>query len=152
MTKEPDLEAVAAAVERLSMWLRRQAPVHVSSTTITTLDTLDAGGPLRISDLAERESISQPGMTTLVNRLGKAGLAARVADPTDGRATLVRITDAGRALLAERRAARVQTLLAELRRLSPDDRTALVAALPAVDHLTRTAQPPSLPTPELTGR
>ena len=38
-------------------------------------------------------------MTTLVNRLEAAGQAERVADPTDGRAALVRITEAGRALL-----------------------------------------------------
>src|SRR5690348_8071984 len=98
------------------MWVRRQAPTQVSTSTITTLDTLLTDGPLRISDLAEHEALSQPGMTTLVNRLEAAGLAERVADPTDGRATLVRITDGGRAVLATRRADRTAALLAELDR------------------------------------
>ena len=130
-----DLPAVAACVERLVMWVRRQAPSHVSTSTITTLDTLLTEGPLRISQLAEREAISQPGMTTLVNRLEAAGQAERVADPTDGRAALVRITDTGARVLAERHAERTSALLAELERLDPLDRAALAAALPAIERL-----------------
>lgn len=41
------------------MWMRRFA-TQASSSTITTLDTLRAEGPARISELAEREAISQP--------------------------------------------------------------------------------------------
>lgn len=117
------------------MWVRRQAPSQVSTSTVTTLDTLLTDGPLRISDLAEHEALSQPGMTTLVNRLEAGGLAERVPDPTDGRATLVRITDGGRALLSTRRADRTAALLAEFDRLGDADRAALIAALPAVEQL-----------------
>jgi DNA-binding MarR family transcriptional regulator len=135
MGREGELVAVADGLERLAGWLRRLAPSQVSSTTITTLDTLQAHGPLRISELAEREAISQPGMTTLVNRLEAAGQAERSPDPTDGRAALVRITPAGRRLLADRHARRTQAVLAELRHLAPDDQAALAAALPAVERL-----------------
>jgi DNA-binding MarR family transcriptional regulator len=135
MTADPRLTRVAESIEALVMWVRRQAPTQVSTSTITTLDTLLTDGPLRISDLAEHEALSQPGMTTLVNRLEAAGLAERVADPTDGRATLVRITDGGRAVLATRRADRTAALLAELDRLDDADRAALIAALPAVEQL-----------------
>ena len=127
--------AVAEAIERLVMWVRRQTPAQVSTSTITTLDTLHTEGPMRISDLAQHEAISQPGMTTLVNRLEAAGQAERIPDPTDGRATLVRITEVGRTVLADRHAARTEALLAELARLDPADRDALVAALPAVQRL-----------------
>ena len=132
---DTDIAAVAAAIEQLAMWVRRNAPSQVSTSTITTLDTLLAEGPLRISALAEREAISQPGMTTLVNRLEEGGQAERLADPTDGRAALVRITDLGRKVLAERQATRTATLLAQLERLDPADRLALVDALPAVTRL-----------------
>ncbi len=54
-------------------------------------------GPLRVSDLAEREAMTQPGVTMLVNRLADAGLRRARPDPTDRRAALVRITAAGRA-------------------------------------------------------
>jgi len=129
------MQPVAESIEALVMWVRRQAPSKVSTSTVTTLDSLATAGPLRISELAEREAISQPGMTTLVNRLEAAGYAERIADPTDGRATLVRITDLGRDVLAERHDARAQALLAEVKRLDPDDRALLVAALPAVRRL-----------------
>lgn len=107
----------------------------VSSTTVTTLDTLRTDGPLRISALAVRESVSQPGMTALVNRLEAAGHAERYADPADGRASLVRITDAGRQLLADRHAARTLSLLAMIEQLDRADREALVTALPALEKL-----------------
>lgn len=135
MAQTKELAAVAEGIEDLVMWMRRQAPSQVSSSTATTLDTLQNEGPLRISDLAAREAISQPGMTTLVNRLEAKGQAERVADPTDGRATLVRITDVGRMLLADRHRARSAALLVELDRLDAADRDALAAALPAVERL-----------------
>ncbi|MGH8860389.1 MAG: MarR family winged helix-turn-helix transcriptional regulator [Jatrophihabitantaceae bacterium] len=129
------MAAVADVVDRLSMWLRRQVPAAVSSSTITTLDTLNAHGPLRVSELADREAISQPGMTTLVNRLEAAGHAERVADPTDGRAALVRITATGRAILAQRHTARTDLLRLELQHLDDADRAALAAAVPAIQRL-----------------
>ena len=135
-----DSVAVADALERLTFWLRRQAPTEVSTTRITTLDTLTATGPMRISDLADHEALSQPGMTTLVNKLEALGYAERIADPTDGRATLVRITRAGRKVLADRHAARSRALAAQLDRLDPADRQALVAALPAISRLIDLAE------------
>jgi len=117
------------------MWARRQAPAQVSTSTITTLDTLLAEGPLRISQLAEREAISQPGMTTLIDRLESAGQAERLPDPSDRRATLVHITELGRKVLAARQADRTAALVAELDRLDEADRALLIAALPAVQRL-----------------
>jgi DNA-binding MarR family transcriptional regulator len=130
-----DMEHVADTLDRLALWLRRQVPTGVSSSTITALDSLHVHGPLRVSELADREALSQPGMTTLVNRLEAAGQAERIADPTDGRAALVRITDVGRAVLAERHRARTELLRRELAHLDPADRAALAAALPAVQRL-----------------
>ncbi|HEU5005990.1 MAG TPA: MarR family transcriptional regulator [Jatrophihabitantaceae bacterium] len=135
------MQPVAESIEALVMWVRRQAPSKVSTSTVTTLDSLATAGPLRISELAEREAISQPGMTTLVNRLERGGYAERVADPSDGRAILVRITDGGRALLAERRADRTAALLSEFERLDDDHRAALIAALPAVQALITGKKP-----------
>jgi DNA-binding MarR family transcriptional regulator len=141
MGRTTDMTAVADVIDRLSMWLRREVRHGVSTSTITTLDTLLANGPMRVSDLAEREAISQPGMTTLINRLEAAGQAERIADPSDGRATLVRITDTGRAVLRERHTARTQRLQDELQHLDADDRAALAAAVPAIQRLAaRTSQ------------
>lgn len=134
------VSGVADTIDRLAMWLRREVPVPVSSSAITTLDSLQARGPLRVSDLAVREALTQPGMTLRVNRLEAAGHAERVADPSDGRAALVRITAAGRAVLAERHAARTARLRTELDRLSAADRALLAAARPAIERLIQSSQ------------
>jgi len=136
MTRSADLEQVADSFDRLVGWIRRQTPSGVSASAVTTLDTLRANGPLRVSDLAQREALTQPGMTTLINRLERQGYAQRVADPTDGRAALVRITPAGESFLADRRRVRSAALVLEFeRRLDADDQDRLVAALPAIERL-----------------
>lgn len=133
-----DVRALAAGLDRLTLWLRRESPQRVSSSTITTLDRLATDGPLRISDLAAREAISQPGVTMLVNRMAASGYVERVRDPTDRRAALVRITEAGRAVLAERHALRAQLLRARLAQLDDTDQQTLLAALPVIDRLVAT--------------
>src|SRR4051794_41373200 len=87
---------LAVTLDRVVMWLRRQMPQTVSSSTITALDRLAVEGPLRVSDLASREGMTQPGVTLLVNRMAEAGYAERVADPTDRRAAPRPGTPAGR--------------------------------------------------------
>ena len=134
-TSAEEMAAAADLMDRLSIWLRRQVPTKMSSSTVTTLYTLNSDGPLRISDLAVREAVSQPGMTTVVNRLEAAGHAERIADPADGRVALVRITDAGRAVLLERHATRTVALQEQLQRLDESDRAAIAAALPALERL-----------------
>jgi DNA-binding MarR family transcriptional regulator len=130
------LTQLAAGLDRLMMWARRQAPAQLSSSSIATLDTLLYQGPMRISDLAVRERISQPGMTTLINKLEATGLAERIADPTDGRATLARITGEGERVLRQRHASRAAALLQHVEELAPHHQQSLVAALPAMAELT----------------
>jgi DNA-binding MarR family transcriptional regulator len=134
-------EEIAARLDRLVIWARHKAPAPMSATSITTLDTLAYAGPLRISELAERERLTQPGMTIVVNRLEATGHAERFADPTDGRATLVRITAAGRQLLAARGDARADALVADIDALPAADRATLAAAIGAIDRLTGVPMP-----------
>jgi DNA-binding MarR family transcriptional regulator len=141
--KLADVRELAAGLERLTLWLRRQSPQTVSSSTITALDRLATEGPLRVSELAAREAMTQPGVTMLVNRLADAGYAERVADPTDRRAALVRITEAGRAVLAERTALRGRVLRDRLAQLDFDDQQLLLAALPAIERLIATESTPA---------
>jgi DNA-binding MarR family transcriptional regulator len=130
-----DLASLATALDRLARWLHRQTPRTMSSSAIAALDRLATEGPLRVSDLALAEAMTQPGVTTLVHRLAEGGYAERIADPTDGRAALVRITPAGRAALADRFAARADFLQSGLAELSTEDQRLLAAALPAIERL-----------------
>jgi DNA-binding MarR family transcriptional regulator len=127
-------EEIAEGLQRLARWAVRITPKQMSMTALGTLSTLSAG-PLRVSALAEREGTTQPGMTALVNRLAASGYVRRIADPTDGRATLVQLTEAGERALADRRATRASAMRDHLQALPPEHRQALAAALPAIDYL-----------------
>lgn len=128
---------LAAALERLVRLFRQVTTAgDLSLTAAATLATLERTGPRRLTELAAQEGVTQPAMTQLVGRLHDAGLVERSADPADGRVVRVGLTDAGREALAARRASRADRLAELLARLSPDDRTALAAAVPAIDALT----------------
>jgi DNA-binding MarR family transcriptional regulator len=132
-----DVRAIADGLVRLLVWARRKAPAQTNNSGVTTLATLHSVGPLRISELTEREGLTQPGMTTLINRLVEEGLAERFADPTDRRATLVRITPAGQRVLSERMAARAVEMLPDVAALSAEHQAALAGSLGALRELTK---------------
>lgn len=130
----------AAALAGFATWWRRIAGRGgFSSTALSTLDTLDRLGPGRISDLAARERLSQPGMTGLVTRLADEGLVERVQDAHDGRVTRVTLTGAGHARLAALRAERAGQLVALVEQLGVADQRALAAAAPALARLATLA-------------
>lgn len=133
-----DARSLAAGINQLVLWLRRHTTPEFSSSTITALDRLRLEGPLRVSELAAREAMSQPGSTLLVNRLAEAGYAERVPDPTDGRAALVRITADGEAVLRRRETQRAEALRERMAQLSETDRSLITAALPAIERLVAT--------------
>ena len=117
------------------VWRRLIPPDGVSLTAASTLGLLLRSGPLRLTALSEREAVSQPAMTGLVSRLEGAGLVARAADPTDGRAVLVELTAAGRELVEDRRARRAAAMDDLLDQLDPGERVRLDAAIPALRRL-----------------
>ena len=136
--------ATAAALDAFAAWaIRSTADRELSLTTASTLATLDRDGPQRLSDLAVREGVTQPSMTALVTRLERDGLAVRGDDPTDRRAVLVTLTDAGREVLLSRRTRRATRLAALLDHLNPEDRATVEAAAGALARLTRHRVDPS---------
>lgn len=133
---ELDPAALSGVLERLVTVVRRlPAPGDLSLATAATLNTLSRFGPARLGELARRENITQPGMTQLVVRLERAGLAERRVDPADGRATVVAITAAGEDLLDGRRRARAEQITTYVDVLPAADRRRLAAALPALAEL-----------------
>lgn len=131
---------LASGLERVIAMLRRLNPAsEISLTAASTLATLARLEGCRLTELAEREGVSQPSMTALVSRLEQRGLARRQSDRTDGRVAHVVITAAGRELLARRREQRAYRLAELLRTLPRADEDALAAALPAINRLVERA-------------
>ncbi|WP_328531548.1 MarR family transcriptional regulator [Nocardioides sp. NBC_00368] len=127
---------LAPTMERLVRLVREVSTAgEVSTTGAAVLARLGRLGGQRITDLARAEGVSQPAMTQLVNRLEQDGLVRRTADLADRRGVLVETTDRGREVTTARRTQRAEALEAALERLDGGDRTAIAAALPALDRL-----------------
>jgi|ERR1700722_693713 len=104
----------------------------LSLTAVATLGSLDRQGAQRITTLATAQGVSQPSMTQLVQRLEQRGLVVRGSDPADGRVALVKLTDNGRATLADRRKQNADQIAGLLSSLSDAEATALGDALATV--------------------
>jgi DNA-binding MarR family transcriptional regulator len=113
----------------------RRAPRDLTITSAATLATLDRTGPRRITDLAAIEGVTQPAMTVLVRVMEESGLVERRGDPSDKRVTLVWLTEAGASYVRTRRRAGVQAFARLIDKLTDDEFEALMAALPALQHL-----------------
>ncbi len=109
------LDQIAEALPQRSAALTRlfltRTTICVSRTEVGVLRSLMAR-PRRITELAAEERVTQPAITLLVNRLADRGWLERVPDPTDRRAVLVSLTEAGRETF-ERLKAEYRALLHE---------------------------------------
>jgi DNA-binding MarR family transcriptional regulator len=64
---------------------------------LLTLLTFTRTGALPMAKASERLQVHPTSVTNAVDRLEAAGLVRRLAHPTDGRATLVEVTEEGKA-------------------------------------------------------
>ena len=129
-----------ARASRLIRLMMRSGAHELSRTEAGVLSTL-LDGPHRITDLAASETLAQPTVTQLVDKLEGRGLVARGRADDDGRVVLVEITALGRERLEELRAeirARMREALADL----PDaELTELAHAAETLGSLIEKLQP-----------
>lgn len=94
-------EDLRAVVGRLVRLLRAgyTVPVHQFGVLIA----IERSGPQTTSNLAAIEFVRPQSMAHTVQQLTDAGFVTRAADPSDGRQTLIGLSDAGRAALDEQR-------------------------------------------------
>ena len=74
--------------------------VGLNRTDIRCVDVLDREGPLTAGRLAQAMGLTSGAVTTLVDRLERAGHARRVRDERDRRRVLVELTPEARGLAA----------------------------------------------------
>src|SRR5688572_13769181 len=119
-------EEVATLVHSASVRLLRRLREHdvamgLGTARSSALSVLVFAGAKSITELARIEQVRAPTMTRLVDRLEGAGLVTRTRPPGDRRTVMVTATAAGRRLLEEGRALRVNALAADLEPLKPSD-------------------------------
>ncbi|GAB3911727.1 MarR family transcriptional regulator [Kibdelosporangium lantanae] len=133
---ELDVDRFALAVETFNEVFIRLANVDkLSFTTLSVLHTLSRTSPMRLTDLTATEQVTQSAITQLVTRLERDGLVERRPDSSDKRAVLVHITPAGLKIVTDRHNDRVARLIPLVDQLTPAQRRALAAALPALTRI-----------------
>jgi DNA-binding MarR family transcriptional regulator len=123
---------LSLAVGRLNRRIRL-ASNDVPPLQLSTLVSIENHGPLRLGELAQREAVTAPTMSRVLAALTQRGLIVRTIDAKDARSSRVALSPTGVRVLAEVRSQRTALLDARLARLSPEQREALAAALPALE-------------------
>ena len=130
-----DAERLALVLGRFNRRLQA-ATGGLSHGLLSTMAVIAKRGPLRLTDLAQLESVSAPSMTRTVAELEARGYVVRSPDPVDGRAVLIAAADAGTAAVLDARTTRAQLVAELLATLDKRDAAAIFAALPALERLT----------------
>jgi len=132
----PLANQMVAAASRFARTATQISGIRISAVSMRALAYIERHGPQRISHLANYESISQPAMTTAVNRLAQDGMVVRQPDPVDARAHLVALTDQGDTALQEYRRQVAAIVQPTFDTLSEADRTTLARAVEILESLT----------------
>ena len=133
-TDDTSDEALTDAVWLVARRLRRGsrealAPFDLSPHHFRALGVLHRHGPMRLSALSEHLHIAARSTTEVVDALEARGLAARQPDPDDRRATLVTLTEDGRAAMGSLKQAQRRQASDLFAGLSAGDRADLARVL-----------------------
>ncbi len=112
-----DQAVVAAQLRAVSVGLVRRlrstaSPGDLTWSQESALLRLETGGPQTISQLARAEGTRSQSMGAIVASLEAQGLADRAPDSSDGRQSIITVSDAGQRALDDARAVK-QDWLAE---------------------------------------
>jgi DNA-binding MarR family transcriptional regulator len=130
-------QELRALLGKLKRRLRDQAHIgDLTPSQTSVLLRLERDGPATASSLARAEGMRPQSMGPLVAALEAAGLVSGAPDPSDGRQTILSLTDACRKWIEEGRAARQDWLTRTIQaRLSPQEQEDLAASVELLKRL-----------------
>jgi DNA-binding MarR family transcriptional regulator len=129
---EPVVDAVVRASRALvGITLRALSSVsdEVTLPQLRTLVVVSLQGPQTVSALAERLDVHASTMTRMCSRLVSRGLVARKPSALDRREVVIELTAQGQGLVNEVMDKRRREIDSVVRRMTPEDRDRVVAAL-----------------------
>jgi DNA-binding MarR family transcriptional regulator len=129
-----------ARANRLTRLLMRSGAHELSRTEAGVLSTL-VDGSRRITELAATETLAQPTVTQLVDKLEGRGLVTRGSAADDRRVVMVAISDLGRRRLEELRAVIRASMREALADLPDAELTELAHAAETLGGLIEKLQP-----------
>jgi DNA-binding MarR family transcriptional regulator len=137
-SEEERTARLRAVIGRLSRRLRPTvAGSALTPSQISVLFTVVRLGPLRLSEVAEIESLNPTMLSRITAQLCDEGLIRRTADPGDKRAAFVESTPAGRRIRKRIHRERTEALSAHVEGLDEHQREALWNALPVLEELAQ---------------
>lgn len=128
-------ERLRHAVSRLARLMRQQDEGGLGATVVGALATVKKLKSCTLGELAQREQVSPPTMTKVVEKLEKLGYVVRAADPADRRVTRVSITAEGRQYLVSTKHRRNEWLSQQIDGLSADQRESLTDVIEVLETL-----------------
>jgi DNA-binding MarR family transcriptional regulator len=124
------------AVVRLNRRLRAQrVGDDLSLTQVAALSTLHKCGALTPGRLAAKEGVQPPSMTRVIAALEEIGYVSRRPHPTDGRQSIVELTEDGVAHVLADISAREAWLDKRLAALTEAERHTLAEAAEIIDRM-----------------
>lgn len=125
------------AIGRIARRLRQAHEVgELTLSEVSVLSRLDRESPLPPGQLAESERVRPQAMAVTLATLERRGMVERMPDPADRRRVFVVPTEAGRAVVRDRRSATIQRLACALGEEFTDaERRRLLAVVPLLDRL-----------------
>jgi DNA-binding MarR family transcriptional regulator len=124
------------AVVRLNRRLRAQRTTSsVTLTQYSALSSLKKCGPMTPGELAAKEVVQPPSMTRVIAALEDLGYVSRRPHPTDGRQSIVELTEDGLAYVLADISAREAWLDKRLAELTDAERAKLAEAAEIIDRM-----------------
>jgi DNA-binding MarR family transcriptional regulator len=145
MADETDTLAVAGDLRvvlgQLTRRLRQQSDTgNFTRSQVAVLARLERDGPATMTMLARAEGIRPQSMGVIISFLQDGGLVSGVPDPSDGRKTVLSLTDAARERFATGRLAREDWLFRAIRsQLDPAEQDELAACVALLKRLAESA-------------
>ena len=120
------LEQATRGLLELSVAVLEHLEKRIGLAPLRALQALDRRGPSLVTALGHDMDLLPSIASRLSDRLADAGLITRSVSPTNRRATMLELTDAGRSVLAELITLRTSAIRAITDQMSKDDRGAML--------------------------
>jgi len=132
---DPTASGLRVALVRITRGLRLHANSEMTPSQTSALARIEQVEAVRLGILASLEGVSSASMSKIVDALEALGYVERVADPSDGRASEIRVSPQGHDHIYALRAANTQMLEQVIATLSPDDVDVLRRCVPVLERV-----------------
>jgi DNA-binding MarR family transcriptional regulator len=138
------LERATRGLLALNVSVLEHMEKQIGLAPLRALQSLERLGPSLVTELGADLDLLPSTASRLSDRLADAGYITRRVSPSNRRATLLELTDSGRAILAELIALRTRAFGEVVERMNDADRAALIQGTQAFTDVRKSASDTAL--------